>query len=45
MSARDKYHEIVKGALLNEYWEVTHDPYIIGLQGLIIRLIWVRKKL
>jgi len=33
MSARDKYHETVKDALLKEDWEVTHDPYIIGLQG------------
>lgn len=33
MSARDKYHNNVKEALSKEDWKITHDPYIIGLQG------------
>ena len=33
MSARDKYHETVRYALIKEDWKITHDPYIIGLQG------------
>ena len=27
MSARDKYHDIVKKALVQEGWTITHDPY------------------
>lgn len=27
MSARDKYHQIVKIALQKESWDITHDPY------------------
>ncbi|MFI0400353.1 MAG: element excision factor XisH family protein [Thiolinea sp.] len=27
MSKRDKYHDTVKQALINEGWTVTHDPY------------------
>lgn len=27
MSARDKYHYIVKKALIQEGWIITHDPY------------------
>jgi len=33
MSAKDKYHDLLKQALLNEDWKITHDPYVIGLQG------------
>jgi hypothetical protein len=25
--ARDKYHEIVRQVLINDGWEITHDPY------------------
>lgn len=25
--ARDKYHDLVKNALVNEGWEITHDPF------------------
>ena len=24
--ARDLYHEVVKKALINEHWAITHDP-------------------
>lgn len=27
MSRRDKYHPIVKQALIHEGWTITHDPY------------------
>lgn len=28
MSRRDTYHDIVKYALINEGWKITHDPYL-----------------
>ena len=31
MSARDKYHEIVKNAHVREGWMITHDPYRIAI--------------
>ena len=31
MSARDKYHDIVKNALVREGWTITHDPYRITI--------------
>jgi hypothetical protein len=31
MSARDTFHELVKTALQNEGWIITHDPYRIDL--------------
>jgi hypothetical protein len=31
MSARDKYHDIVKSALIHEGWTITHDPYRIAI--------------
>jgi hypothetical protein len=32
MSARDRYHDTVKQALIQEGWTITHDPYrlVIG---------------
>ncbi len=27
MSRRDKYHPVVKHALIREGWTITHDPY------------------
>ncbi len=27
MSKRDKYHDLVKVALIQEGWTITHDPY------------------
>lgn len=29
--ARDKYHELVKNALIKEGWNVTHDPLFVKL--------------
>jgi len=31
MSARDKFHGLVKHDLENEGWTITHDPYTIDL--------------
>jgi hypothetical protein len=31
MSARDKFHGLVKTDLENEGWTITHDPYTIDL--------------
>lgn len=29
MSAKDKYHEHVKEALIKDGWEITDDPYVL----------------
>ena len=29
--AKDIYHSLVKNALINEGWTITHDPYILPL--------------
>ncbi len=31
MSARDTFHQLVRTALENERWVITHDPYHIDL--------------
>lgn len=31
MSARDRFHQLVRTALENEGWVITHDPYHIDL--------------
>ena len=31
MPAKDKFHELVKTALQNQDWTITHDPYHIDL--------------
>jgi hypothetical protein len=31
MSARDKYHNAVKNALIQDGWTITHDPYRIAI--------------
>ncbi len=31
MPARDKVHHIVKNALINDGWQITHDPYSMKL--------------
>jgi hypothetical protein len=31
MSARDKYHHIIRAALLRDGWTITHDPYRIAI--------------
>lgn len=33
MSAKDKYHEHVKEALIKDGWEITHDPYELEVEG------------
>ena len=40
MPARDRFHELVKKALIKEGWDVTHDPYVvsIGLRTLFVDL-------
>ena len=29
MSAKDKFHDAVKNALIKEEWQITHDPYTL----------------
>ena len=29
--ALDKYHDLVKQALINDGWKITEDPYILNL--------------
>lgn len=29
MPAKDKFHDIVKAALIREGWTITHDPYFL----------------
>jgi hypothetical protein len=31
VSARDRYHDAVKNALIREGWTITHDPYRIAI--------------
>ena len=31
MSAKDLFHELVKASLIQEGWNVTHDPYRVEL--------------
>jgi hypothetical protein len=31
MSARDRYHNIVKRALIQDGWTITHDPFPIAI--------------
>ena len=40
LPARDKYHEVVKQALVHDGWTITHDPYrlSIGLRRAYIDL-------
>lgn len=33
MPARDLYHNAVKAALINDGWEITHDPYHVAFGG------------
>ena len=33
MSARDLFHDIVKKALQNDGWTITHDPYALATDG------------
>lgn len=34
MSARDKFHDIVKSALQKDGWNITHDPLLIRIEGI-----------
>lgn len=40
MSARDKYHDAVRNALIKEGWTITHDPYTlsVGMRDVYIDL-------
>jgi len=40
MPARDKYHDVVKRALVKDGWTITHDPLIlsIGTKDLFVDL-------
>lgn len=40
MSARDRYHAIVKTALVKDGWTITHDPYTLpsGRRNLYVDL-------
>lgn len=29
--AKDFYHQLVKNALINEGWDITHDPYYLSV--------------
>jgi XisH protein len=31
--ARDLIHNIVKNALINDGWNITHDPYPVKIGG------------
>ena len=33
MAAKDKYHQQVLRALEKEGWIITHDPYILKMEG------------
>jgi hypothetical protein len=34
MSAKDKFHDVVKSALQKDGWRITHDPLMIRIEGL-----------
>ena len=34
MSAKDKFHNVVKTALQKEGWQITHDPYTLRIEGI-----------
>lgn len=40
MAQRDRYHELVKAALLKDGWTITHDPYTLpsGRRNLYVDL-------
>jgi len=33
MPARDLYHDAVKNALVKDGWTITHDPFIVEIEG------------
>jgi XisH protein len=34
MSAKDKFHDVVKAALQKDGWQITHDPLVLRIQGI-----------
>ena len=34
MSARDKFHNVVKSALQKDAWRITHDPLLIRIENI-----------
>lgn len=38
MSARDIYHEVVKKALINDGWTITHDPLTLKSGGATVSI-------
>jgi hypothetical protein len=40
MSARDKYHDAVRNALIKDGWTITHDPYklVVGVDRVYVDL-------
>ena len=38
MAAKDKFHELVKQALINEGWKITHDPLFIKEGGVYFKM-------
>jgi XisH protein len=34
MSAKDKFHDVVKAALQKDGWQITHDPFVLRVQGI-----------
>jgi hypothetical protein len=40
MSARDKYHDAVRNALIKDGWTITYDPYTlsVGMRDVYINL-------
>ncbi|BDI17903.1 hypothetical protein ANSO36C_37050 [Nostoc cf. commune SO-36] len=34
MSARDKFHNVVKSALQKDGWRITHDPLLIRIENI-----------
>jgi hypothetical protein len=35
MSAKDRFHDVVKKALQKEGWQITHDPLSLQVDGII----------
>ncbi|MEM6299947.1 MAG: element excision factor XisH family protein, partial [Bacteroidota bacterium] len=38
MSTRDKYHEQCKAALIKAGWKITHDPFIMEVEGVTYQI-------
>lgn len=34
MSAKDKFHDVVKAALQKDGWQITRDPFLLRIQGM-----------